>query len=155
MKVLQRQYDMVKGSRNTLLEFCAQISVEDFLKENSSFGRGSIRNLLVHVANTYQYWIGKQGLKRGMEFTGYTAVNTVPEVKLLFEEVNALVDKYLKIVGREPFKTLILQTGQKEINASPSMLFTHVITHEFHHKGQILSLSRHLGYTPVDTDVIR
>ncbi|MCB0624495.1 MAG: hypothetical protein KDC43_11415, partial [Saprospiraceae bacterium] len=34
-------------------------------------------------------------------------------------------------------------------------LFTHVVTHEFHHKGQILSLTRHLGFVPVDTDVMR
>ncbi|MNY72090.1 DinB family protein [compost metagenome] len=39
--------------------------------------------------------------------------------------------------------------------AEPFKLFSHVITHEYHHKGQILSLSRHLGYTPVDTDIIR
>ncbi len=38
---------------------------------------------------------------------------------------------------------------------NPLQLFTHVITHEFHHKGQIMSLSRHLGYTPVDADIIR
>jgi uncharacterized damage-inducible protein DinB len=40
-------------------------------------------------------------------------------------------------------------------DTSAFQIFTHVITHEFHHKGQILSLSRHLGYTPVDTDIIR
>ena len=34
-------------------------------------------------------------------------------------------------------------------------LFTHVVTHEFHDKGQILSLTRHLGFVPVDTDVMR
>ncbi|MNY69859.1 DinB family protein [compost metagenome] len=40
-------------------------------------------------------------------------------------------------------------------SAKPFKVFTHVITHEYHHKGQILSLSRHLGYTPVDTDIMR
>ncbi|MCB0535444.1 MAG: hypothetical protein KDD14_24780 [Saprospiraceae bacterium] len=44
---------------------------------------------------------------------------------------------------------------EKEILAPPLRLFTHIVTHEFHHKGQILSLSRHLGYTPVDTDIMR
>ncbi len=45
--------------------------------------------------------------------------------------------------------------NDKIIIANPLKLFTHVITHEFHHKGQILSLSRHLGYVRVDTDIIR
>ncbi|WP_423227985.1 DinB family protein [Sabulibacter ruber] len=30
-----------------------------------------------------------------------------------------------------------------------------MITHEFHHKGQIPSLGRHLGFVPDDTDVVR
>jgi uncharacterized damage-inducible protein DinB len=34
-------------------------------------------------------------------------------------------------------------------------LLTHVTTHEYHHKGQVLTISRQLGYTPVDTDLIR
>ncbi len=87
----------------------------DFLNQNNSFGRGgSIRNLLVHIANTCEFWIIKHARKKDITFTEYTAKNTTP-----FE------------------------------------LFTHVITHEFHHKGQVLSLSRHLGYIPVDTDIIR
>ena len=41
------------------------------------------------------------------------------------------------------------------VTATPAALFTHVITHEFHHKGQIASMSRHLGYLPPDTAVLR
>lgn len=32
---------------------------------------------------------------------------------------------------------------------------THVMTHEFHHKGKIMTMGRMLGYTPPDADVIR
>ncbi|HEX8506591.1 MAG TPA: DinB family protein [Hymenobacter sp.] len=41
------------------------------------------------------------------------------------------------------------------LELSPLQLFPHVITHEFHHKGQILSMSRLLGHVPVDTGAIR
>nr|WP_261382294.1 DinB family protein [Mucilaginibacter achroorhodeus] len=52
--------------------------------------------------------------------------------------------------------SLTLEKGQGVIlNLSPLELFTHVITHEFHHKGQLVNMSRQLGYIPVDTDVIR
>ena len=33
-------------------------------------------------------------------------------------------------------------------------LLTHTETHEFHHKGQIASMARHLGYVPPNTDLI-
>jgi uncharacterized damage-inducible protein DinB len=54
----------------------------------------------------------------------------------------------------EPFTALIKHRGFL-MTLSPLQLYTHVITHEFHHKGQMLSMSRILGYIPVDTDAIR
>jgi|GEM_PF-4486295 len=52
------QYDLILGARASLLNYCATISNEDFLNQKSAFGLGgSIRNLLVHIANTYQLCI--------------------------------------------------------------------------------------------------
>lgn len=54
----KEQYEFLKESRAVLFEYCKTISPEDFVNQNNSFGRGgSMRNLLVHVANTYEYWI--------------------------------------------------------------------------------------------------
>nr|WP_242021046.1 DinB family protein [Cytobacillus oceanisediminis] len=30
----------------------------------------------------------------------------------------------------------------------------HTVTHEYHHKGQIMAMSRQLGYEPPNTDVL-
>ena len=54
----QYQYEFVKSSRKVLLEYCKTLSDRDFVTENSTFGRGSIRNLLVHIGNIYEFWIG-------------------------------------------------------------------------------------------------
>ncbi len=54
----------------------------------------------------------------------------------------------------EPF-TAMIKHRDLTMTLTPMHLYTHVITHEFHHKGQILTMSRLLGYIPVDTDVIR
>jgi uncharacterized damage-inducible protein DinB len=40
-----------------------------------------------------------------------------------------------------------------KLSATPVQVFTHVLTHEFHHKGQIMSMCRLLGHQPPDTDV--
>jgi uncharacterized damage-inducible protein DinB len=34
-------------------------------------------------------------------------------------------------------------------------LITHVITHEFHHKGQVMTMARLSGFTPPDADILR
>lgn len=153
--ILQEQYALAAESRAALFEYCSQIAPKDFLAENSSFGRGSIRNLLVHIANTYQFWIGKHALEKEMEFTAYDAVNSMEEMVSLFEEVDMLVTEFLHLLETKSMTEIEIKLAGKKRKVTLLRLFTHVVTHEFHHKGQVLSLSRHLGYTPVDTDVMR
>ena len=42
---------------------------------------------------------------------------------------------------------------EKPWSTTPLWLLTHTETHEFHHKGQIVAMARHLGYNPPDTDL--
>lgn len=153
---VQEQYNAVKDTRAVLLNFCATLSAEDFVKENHSFGRGgSVRNLLVHIANVYESWIGNETLKKNIVFTSFESKQAVEEVKQLFEETDKLMDTFLELFKQDNPPPVMYESGGKPGSASLLKLFTHVITHEFHHKGQILSISRQMGYTPVDTDVIR
>jgi uncharacterized damage-inducible protein DinB len=150
------QYGLVKGSRNTLFEYCKGIKQGDLLTGNTSFGRGgSIRNLLVHIANTYEFWIGRTALKKEFEFTPYESVNNMDEVGALFESVDLLVYEFLARLENGNQMEVSYEISGKRGNVAPFTVFSHVITHEYHHKGQILSMSRHLGYIPVDTDIIR
>lgn len=149
------QYELLKGARGVLLAYCATLAKEDFTKEIKDFGRGSIRNLLVHTVNTYQFWLEMFGRGQKVLFAEAEAVRNVAEARRLFASTDAGVQQFI-LAFREKYETPI--TGDirgKTIMATPVELFTHVLTHEFHHKGQILSMSRHLGYTPPDTDVLR
>jgi uncharacterized damage-inducible protein DinB len=149
------QYEHIKSSRNVLFDYCKTIAADDFTNQNSSFGRGgSIRNLLVHNANTYQFWIGQVALRKEMSFDDYETVRNIQDVEQLFEKINALMTEFIEKFGNSSAEIEYEIDGTIG-SATPLKLFTHVITHEFHHKGQILSLSRHLGYIPVDTDIIR
>jgi len=149
------QYNFVRSSREVLLNFCETISENDFVTENSTFGRGSIRNLLVHIGNTYEFWIGKHALQLEMNFTPYDNLKHALQAKDFFLTIDALVTRFIEVYSGKYLEDLIFKIDSRRAAASPLKLFTHVITHEFHHKGQILSLSRHLGYIPIDTDIIR
>lgn len=153
--MLALQYDLVKQSREVLLQYCATIAAQDFCVENSAFGRGSIRNLLVHIGNTYEFWLGKQALQKEIIFSTYESVVSVGEARLLFQKIDVLVADFMAQFSQDYLSELEVSINNANTKASPLKLFTHVITHEYHHKGQILSLSRHLGYLPVDTDVMR
>ena len=153
---VQEQYSAVKDTRTVLLDFCATLSAADFVKENHSFGRGgSVRNLLVHIANVYESWIGNEVLKKNTAFTSYDSIQTIEEAKQLFEQVNNVMNTFFELFKEDDPAPVAYTLGGKPGSAGLLKLFTHVITHEFHHKGQILSISRQMGYIPVDTDVIR
>ena len=153
--LLTQQYGMVMHSRSALLTYCGQLSDEDFLTNNSSFGRGSVRNLLVHIANVYEFWMLKNVLKIKTDIRAFDSVKNIADCVTYFESVNETVTNFILEFKDRYHEEISLTLGDRLLTITPFQVFTHVITHEFHHKGQILSLSRHLGYTPIDTDVIR
>ena len=136
-----------------MFEYCKTISPTDFVNQNTSFGRGgSVRNLLVHIVNTYQFWIAETALKQNVDYPKYEDVPDINSIIELFNEVDAFMETFIASIDD---RTIAFELNGKKDTATALKLFTHVITHEFHHKGQILSISRHLGYIPVDTDVMR
>jgi uncharacterized damage-inducible protein DinB len=149
------QYQMVKEARNVLLEYCDKISQEDLVSTRPEFARGgSIRNLLIHNVNVYEVWIGQQFFKK-TNITKYSDVNDIAAIRQAFEAVDSLMEAFISAVNNKPGTKVSYQVNNINHDTTALRFFTHVITHEFHHKGQILTLSRHLGYHPVDTDIIR
>jgi uncharacterized damage-inducible protein DinB len=153
--LLEIQYHEVKAARAVLLGYCNQLAQKDFLAESRHFGRGSIRNLLIHIGNTYEFWLGQQALQRDIHFTPFVNIQNVKEAEEYFRKVDFLVNEFIFTFADNYQKSLEVTINNQSHWATPIKLFTHVITHEFHHKGQILSLSRHLGYLPIDTDILR
>lgn len=153
--MLQQQYELVLFSRRTILDYIKTISEEDFLSENSTFGRGSIRNLLVHICDTYASWIGERTLKNNIVYKPFEAYKSFNDCLLYFELINTYLNEFIIRFDNDYLTALEIIRNENTMKLSPLQLFTHVITHEFHHKGQIMSLSRHLGYHPVDADIIR
>jgi len=135
-----------------LLEYCESIKAEDLLKQHPSFANASMQYLLLHMANCYFFWLGEVALKKKMEYLDYQTVHSLAAIRTQFETVNHLVNKFLNTDWPEAIPYEIRGALG---TTTPLKLFTHVITHEYHHKGQLLSMSRFMGYTPVDTDVLR
>ncbi|MDQ0188536.1 DinB family protein [Alicyclobacillus cycloheptanicus] len=156
MNPIQQQYQWVAQTRNVLFEYCSTMTPTDYVKQVSAFGWGSVRNLHVHVADCYRHWLQGFGLGEKVEDTPVHAYPSVDDVARLFASVDDLVQQFLAkfehaldqpITGHVPWQRDPLQL-------SPLWLLTHTITHEFHHKGQLVSLTRHLGYAPPDTDLV-
>lgn len=155
--VFLTQYELVRGARAALLDYCATLSPVHFTAPVPAFNHRSMCDLLVHVAGTYCVWLGEVGLQRAIQLPAAAGVPDVGAVRRLYEGVDALLTDFSQHYAARWQEPMLFdfQRSSTVLTLMPLQLFTHVVTHEFHHKGQVLSMSRHLGYTPVDTDVIR
>ncbi|MTW86470.1 DUF664 domain-containing protein [Virgibacillus dakarensis] len=156
MNVLEKQYDWIRFTREKLFRYCEKLTIEDYTCEIDKFSWGSMRNLHVHVAGCYQSWLGNFGLTKGITRVTPDLVSNVEDMRQIFENVNELVFEFLEeFEGQWDFGiTGPVSWQDEEEELTPLWLYTHVVTHEFHHKGQIVSMGRHLGYIPGNTDLI-
>jgi len=157
MEVLFRQYALVVERRETLFSYCDSLQPNHFIENLESFGGRSIRYLMVHTASTYHFWLGHFAALDKKALSSDDKYNNVKQVRTLYGGVNDLTDRFLKQTGTDIEKPLVNRIPGRdfELSLTPLQLFTHLITHEYHHKGQVLSMSRQLGYIPIDTDIIR
>ena len=145
MNDLEFLYARTRGAREVLFEYLKTVPPNDLHQTHLAFGRGSLLENAAHIAGCYRFWVGEVGLKipaRDLEILPST---TLDDVQAEFLEVDAMV-----IQALEGFKDLEREFEWLDENGtlrvSGRWLLLHPITHEFQHKGQMLSLGRMLGY---------
>jgi uncharacterized damage-inducible protein DinB len=156
MNILTEQYNLVKDSRAVVLKYMDKIKWDDITKPVEIFNYSSMHSLMTHYLNTYINWLRRFALREEYENIKAENINSVNDFRMSFETVNSIVEEFIKshpdpsekITGYIPWQ-------KKDFTYTALALFTHVCTHEFHHKGQLMTMSRILGYTPPDADAIR
>jgi uncharacterized damage-inducible protein DinB len=154
--LLKFQYQLIKESRAVVFSYLETEVKQDFLKTLETFNDKNIVYMLVHIANTYIAWAGNFAL--GMERPFYEEKNmsTPDQLRTIFEEVNLVMEQFISKFTEDPLTPVKgYKWADKYIETDAYGIFTHVLTHEFHHKGQMMTMSRLLGHMPPDTDVMR
>jgi uncharacterized damage-inducible protein DinB len=154
--MLLHQYQLVLSARGALLDYCETISTKHLAQPLPSFNNDSMGSQMRHVANTYLGWL--VNFLQPEQRPYFTGANNkdLPAIRAMFEQVNLVMNDFLQQHKDDINTPLNLpREGDTPLTLTPLELFTHVTTHEFHHKGQIVNMSRQLGYIPVDTDVLR
>ncbi|OUJ71965.1 DinB family protein [Hymenobacter crusticola] len=152
-----QQYELVKSARGALLAYCATLTPAHFGEPLAQFDGSGIRQLLVHVAGTYHFWLGTFALRHQPPAFAAEHAYDLAQVRQLYDDVNMLVEEFTRHFHGRWDDTVTGPVANRVtlVSTTPLELLLHVITHEFHHKGQVLSMSRQLGYQPADTDIIR
>ena len=154
MDVLQKQYALVKLSREAVFSFIETRLGADLNTPVAAFDDKSIRHLLEHTASCYLNWLAYFALQQPAGSIKDRGFTTMPQIRQLYRQVDDTVAEFLEKFKETidlPIKGVHNACGQ--VIATPLEVLTHVMTHEFHHKGQILSMCRLLGCPPPDTDI--
>lgn len=152
-------YEWVKGSRERLFAWTETLTPEVYTLERPDFAYGSIRNVHAHVADCYLLWVGARGLglerhHKGLDTSGLA---DVPAMRVAFRDVDEVLEVAFERFTdlNAPMDVQVSQQGTERV--TQRWLVMHPVTHEFHHKGQMLAMGRVLGhpYPPgPDTDLV-
>lgn len=156
LKMLQQQYDLVRSARQNMFAFMEEQPPQILHQPVPEFGRGTIIRTHLHVVDCYRWWLGSFAFKKLNDHRD-VFVHETADVKFVrerFAEADELVQRFLHEYDdrwTEPIKQDESWQGYPKA-PTPLLLLTHTMTHEFHHKGQIVSMARHLGYPPPADD---
>jgi uncharacterized damage-inducible protein DinB len=158
MDELRLLYGWVKRTRAVVFDYALGLPDEIYTAEHEGFGFGSIRNLQVHVAECYLWWVGHVGLGQTFRDLNPYDLTDVTAVQNLFERVDLTVETALsEFTNPDALYSWGSGPNHPSHQISQRWLILHPITHEFNHKGQMLSLGRILGHpvppTSEDTDL--
>lgn len=137
-----------------LLHHVATLPDELWHKTIFGFGHPSVWKQLVHILTCEEGWI--HDLQR-RPFAGWDAEDcpTMAALRASRDRIREATRTYLGSLTEAQLNTNLAERpeGWGGDLRSPAFILLHVITHAFHHKGQIVAMVRMLGYPAPDTDL--
>lgn len=137
-----------------LLDQVATVPVELCHRSISGFGHPSVWKQLVHILTCEEGWVHDLQNK---PFVGWDAEDcpTMVSLRTSKERIREATRTYIENLTEAQLNTTL---GERPADwggelRSPAFILLHVITHAFHHKGQIVAMLRILGHPAPDTDL--
>jgi uncharacterized damage-inducible protein DinB len=139
-----------------LLSHAALLSEERFVAEISGFGVVSIRDQFSHIIQCEQGWVHAL---QDIPWTPWPREDsaTLDHVRRAKQHKMTETITYLDQLSDIELSTELVRRPKDWLGPlrSPGFILHHVITHAFHHKGQIVAMFRLLGHPAPDTDLQR
>jgi len=156
MEVLALYKQVEEYARPRMLQNLAQLSPEEFVRELPGIAWGSIRNCLVHIPGAENHWIKRVLQGRVEETLGRPEdYHSVEAVRARWEEVAAETKRFLGTFTAEQLTEIRpYQWRGETMHLRADFVVLHILTHEFHHKGQLMMALRSLGYGVEETDLL-
>lgn len=142
------------ASLTLILDHLATMPEGTYEKELTGFGFPTLRAQIVHIFQCESFWVHTL---RAVPFNNQDSSNwpSVSDARTLQRDVSADTLAYLSGLTEEQLNRnteLHFADGDTAVR-TPALILHHILTHAFHHKGQIASMCRALGHPAPDTDL--
>jgi len=143
-------------SLTLLLDHLASLSAADYTRELPGFGYPSLRAQVVHLFGCEIRWLNRI-LSLPQRDWNPTHWPAVADARVLQAEGQAMTLDYLAGLNDHRLNTPIHIPFPEfqDLTRTPALILHHVLTHAFHHKGQIVAMCRILGHPAPVTDMFQ
>jgi uncharacterized damage-inducible protein DinB len=137
-----------------VIDHLSTIPAGDYSREAPGFGFSTLCEQVIHIFNCEGLWIHAL---QGLTYRDRNPADcpSVADARLLQGEVGEQTLAYLSSLTDQQLNRnteLRFPDGDTEVR-TPAFVLHHVLTHAFHHKGQIVAMCRVLGHPAPDTDL--
>jgi uncharacterized damage-inducible protein DinB len=151
---IRKFHGWTHASLDLLLDHLSTIPASDYGKDLPVFGFSTLRKQVIHIFNCEGFWVHTL---RGLRYVDRDPAGcpAVADARVLQREVSRQTLEYLSGMTDEQLNAdtqLVFPDGDSAVR-SPALILHHVLTHAFHHKGQIAAMCRELGHPAPGTDL--
>jgi uncharacterized damage-inducible protein DinB len=151
---IRKLHGWTHASLDLVLTHLSTLPSNDYVREVSGFGFATLRDQAVHIFNCEGFWVSTL---QGTEYANRTVADCpdLGAVRLMQKQVIHSTHAYLSSLTDQQLDDdteLRFSDGDVCVR-TPAFILHHVLTHAFHHKGQIVGMCRLLGHPAPDTDL--
>ena len=146
-------FDHNLACREPLLQTLEQMETEMILKD-LGVGKGSIRNIIVHLINAEKYWIS---VLDNSEFESIAPANLddIHSIREAWSGIHERTREFIDGLREEELHHVKSVTwGNQTVSFTVAKALIHVANHETHHRGLLSGLIRQQGIVPPDFDML-
>ena len=151
---IRKLHHWTHASLTLVLEHLSTLPSGDYDQELAGFGSNTIHKQVIHIINCEGFWIS---ILQGLHYTDRNPgdLPTIPDAVHFRQEIRQRTLQYLSTLNEQQLNSeveLHFSDGDLAVR-TPALILHHVLTHAFHHKGQIVAMCRALGHPAPDTDL--
>lgn len=143
------------AGRGKLFEALSKLSEEEY-RRDLKVGHRGISGTMWHMAGAEDYWIGRVLTGKGPMLPDVERVPMPADLQKLWAGLTARTQEYIDSLTEADMGRAIewhWSSGQA-VHFTVGRALLHFLTHEAHHRGQVIAMYRQLGHEPPEVDMI-